>query len=98
MHEDTEHLHPATVMINDVKSGWQVLTTSGATHTVKDNARGLIRLVEAQAPQGKELGSEYAFHWKAARENENTPWRTCTMTPAQKKQADKIVRTMLGWQ
>lgn len=81
------------MLINDIKSGMRVSLRGGGLATVKDNKKGMTRLIEVETSQGKDTGSEYAFNF--IKVEVGSKWEEVTMTPDQQKQAQKI-KVMLG--
>jgi len=78
------------VLVNDIKKNDRVTYADGSTAIVKDNLRGLIRMVEKDliGGEGIDIGSDYAFRWKTVQvDGEEIP---VVMTPAQQKQAEDI--------
>jgi hypothetical protein len=92
----TDFVEP-TILANDIKSGTHVRLNDGREVIVKDNLKGLIRMIEAPIigmPGCTEMGSCYAQDWYSALIN--NVWIKVELTPDQLKQAQKI-EVMRNW-
>ena len=75
------------MLINDIKSGMNIRLTHNRKGVMRDNKRGIIRVVEVEVPgQPSDVGSTYADEIIAV-EGPNG-WEEIEITPAQKKQLE----------
>jgi hypothetical protein len=80
------------IYINNVKAGMEVHFTDGRIGFVTDNRKGLIRQVRVE---NGDMGDDYAFNWAFVYIGPNK--FNCVLTPAQRKQADKIKAALAAY-
>jgi len=79
----------ATILANDVKKGTKIVLTDGTPATVKDNKRGIIRMIEVVSVFGggfPSTGSEYIRRWSHVKATGDR----IVFSPAQQKQLAKV--------
>lgn len=80
-----------SVFINDIKEGDLVHFFDGATATVKDNRKGLIRMVSMKNLNGfYDISSCYAFEWEFVEKKGTQEKKKVLLSERQKNQALEI--------
>ena len=63
------------MLANDIKEGFEVRMTHGRRAIMRDNKKGIIRVVEVEVPgQGTDVGSSYIDEMVYARKSEEHDW------------------------
>ena len=79
------------MLINDVKDGMQLRLTHGRRGTMKDNKRGIARVVEVEVPwQGFDIGSTYVDEMVYVRKDDTADWEEVEMLESQRKKLNTI--------
>ena len=79
------------MLINDVKDGMQLRLTQGRKGTMKDNGRGIARVVEVEVPgQGFDVGSTYIDEIVYVKKNKEADWEEVVILESHRKKLNNI--------
>ncbi len=82
------------MLSNDIKEGMELKLTHGRTGVMKDNKRGITRVIEVPvSSQGFDIGSTYVDEFTHVKVDDE--WEEVELTPGHSKQLNQL-RSM-GW-